>query len=152
MDLLQAAHTMSGVEMALWDLLGRARGEPSGRCSATSAACQDALCLASLRRHAAADAGDRRLSRQQGFRAAKFGWGPIGRDREGGCGPFPCGARGSRADGILLVDVGQIFIEDVEEPPNGCLLSPRPDAVWLEEPFQAAAYEAMGRWPRRAAR
>src|SRR6185503_10568016 len=28
MDLLQAAHTWSGIEMALWDLLGRWRGEP----------------------------------------------------------------------------------------------------------------------------
>src|SRR5215470_867994 len=28
MDLLQAPHTLSGVEMALWDLLGRVRGEP----------------------------------------------------------------------------------------------------------------------------
>ena len=28
MDLLQAPHTWSGIEMALWDLLGRARGEP----------------------------------------------------------------------------------------------------------------------------
>ena len=31
MDLLQAAHTWSGVEMALWDLLGKARGEPAWR-------------------------------------------------------------------------------------------------------------------------
>ena len=28
MDLLQAPHTWSGVEMALWDLLGKFRGEP----------------------------------------------------------------------------------------------------------------------------
>ena len=28
MDLLQAAHTWSGIEMALWDLLGKARGAP----------------------------------------------------------------------------------------------------------------------------
>ena len=28
MDVLQAAHTWSGIEMALWDLLGKARGEP----------------------------------------------------------------------------------------------------------------------------
>ena len=29
MDLLQAAHTWSGIEMAMWDVLGRARGEPA---------------------------------------------------------------------------------------------------------------------------
>ncbi len=28
MDLLQAPHTWSGIEMALWDLLGKARDEP----------------------------------------------------------------------------------------------------------------------------
>ncbi|HEU4377374.1 MAG TPA: mandelate racemase/muconate lactonizing enzyme family protein, partial [Hyphomicrobiaceae bacterium] len=28
LDLLQAAHTLSGIDMALWDLLGRVRGEP----------------------------------------------------------------------------------------------------------------------------
>jgi L-alanine-DL-glutamate epimerase-like enolase superfamily enzyme len=31
MDLLQAPHTWSGVEMALWDLVGKARGEPVWR-------------------------------------------------------------------------------------------------------------------------
>ena len=35
MDLLQAPHTWSGVEMALWDLLGRVRGEPVWRMLAT---------------------------------------------------------------------------------------------------------------------
>ena len=29
MDLLQAAHTWSGIEMAMWDLLGRAREAPT---------------------------------------------------------------------------------------------------------------------------
>ena len=31
MDLLQAPHTFSGIEMALWDVLGKARGEPVWR-------------------------------------------------------------------------------------------------------------------------
>src|SRR5688572_23738103 len=28
LDLLQADHTLSGIDMAMWDLLGRRRGEP----------------------------------------------------------------------------------------------------------------------------
>ena len=31
MDLLQAPHTFSGVEMALWDILGKMRSEPVWR-------------------------------------------------------------------------------------------------------------------------
>src|SRR5947199_6582546 len=31
MDLLQAAHTFSGIEIALWDILGKAKGEPAYR-------------------------------------------------------------------------------------------------------------------------
>ena len=80
MDLLQAAHTLSGVEMALWDLLGKARGEPVWRAPRLpDEPSEDALrlaCSSATRRR-------RRWSwpriRADGFRAAKFGWGPIGR-------------------------------------------------------------------------
>ena len=40
-----------------------------------------ALCLAPLRRHAAGNAGEGARGRAQGYRAAKFGWGPFGRAR-----------------------------------------------------------------------
>jgi L-alanine-DL-glutamate epimerase-like enolase superfamily enzyme len=54
------------------------------------------------------------LSRRQGFRAAKFGWGPIG---QGGvredADHFAAAREGLGRGGILLVDAGQIFIEDV---------------------------------------
>jgi L-alanine-DL-glutamate epimerase-like enolase superfamily enzyme len=80
-----------------------------------------------------------------GFNAAKFGWGPIGRSAaKADADHFAVAHEGLGEDGILLVDVGQIFIEDVkraaERPP--ALEAAR--AVWLEEPFAAAAYEAHG--------
>ncbi len=60
MDLLQAPHTLSGVEMALWDLLGKSRREPVWRLLGYRKIVQEAaLRLATVRRHAAGDARGR---------------------------------------------------------------------------------------------
>ena len=77
---------------------------------------EDALCLAAVRRHAAGDARTGApTARAKGFRAAKFGWGPIGRgSAQDDADHFAAAREGLGADGILLVDAGQIFGEDVE--------------------------------------
>jgi L-alanine-DL-glutamate epimerase-like enolase superfamily enzyme len=153
MDLLQAAHTMSGVEMAMWDLLGRARDAPVwsllgyGRSHAKTPYAsrlfgdtpQDTLEIG-------------KLSRRQGFRAAKFGWGPIGRGTvKADADHFTAAREGLGQDGILLVDVGQIFIADVERAAERLPALESAGALWLEEPFQAAAYEAYGALAKRSA-
>ncbi len=80
MDLLQTAHTWSGVEMALWDLLGQARGEPVWRLLGDSASNRRtpyaSVLFGDTPQHTLERA---RAARGRGFRAAKFGWGPIGR-------------------------------------------------------------------------
>ena len=65
MDLLQAPHTWSGIEMALWDLLGRARGEPVWRLLGYRDSCKKAAVrIPIVRRHAGGDtAGSDRLAR-----------------------------------------------------------------------------------------
>ncbi|MCO4053225.1 MAG: mandelate racemase/muconate lactonizing enzyme family protein [Bosea sp.] len=154
MDLLQAAHTMSGVEMAMWDLLGRAKGEPVWSL------------LGYKRSHAKTPYASRlfgdtpqqtleigQLSRKQGFRAAKFGWGPIGRgSAHDDADHFHAAREGLGQDGILLVDVGQIFIEDVDRAAERLPALAEAGAVWLEEPFQAAAYGAYGALAERSGR
>ncbi|MCX7326403.1 MAG: mandelate racemase/muconate lactonizing enzyme family protein [Hyphomicrobiales bacterium] len=152
MDLLQAAHTMSGVEMALWDLLGRARGEPVWSLLGYKTSFPKVPYASRLfgdtpqETFAAA-----RLSRQQGFKAAKFGWGPIGRGTaRQDADHFAAAREGLDADGILLVDVGQIFIADVERAAERLPALEAAGAVWLEEPFQAAAYEAYGALAKRS--
>src|SRR4051794_13042054 len=80
MDLLQAAHTRSGIEMALWDLLGKARGEPVWQLLGYSKAFPKLPYASQLfgdTPQATLQAG--KSSRAKGFRAAKFGWGPFGR-------------------------------------------------------------------------
>jgi L-alanine-DL-glutamate epimerase-like enolase superfamily enzyme len=144
MDLLQAAHTWSGVEIALWDLLGKARSEPVWQLLGYRKSCrktpyasqlfgetpQETLRLA---RRAAADK----------FRAVKFGWGPIGRgDLQTDVDHFQAAREGLGPDGILLIDTGQIFGEDVEAAALRLSALEQVRAVWLEEPFHSSALKA----------
>jgi L-alanine-DL-glutamate epimerase-like enolase superfamily enzyme len=144
MDLLQAAHTWSGIEMALWDLLGKARGEPVWRLIGYKQAFPKIPYASQL-------FGDTpegtllggKTSRAKGFRAAKFGWGPFGRSTVKADEEHLDAAReGLGPDGILLVDAGQIFGEDVEAAAARLPALERNRAVWFEEPFSAGALKA----------
>jgi L-alanine-DL-glutamate epimerase-like enolase superfamily enzyme len=152
MDLLQAAHTMSGVEMALWDLLGKAHSAPVWRLlgyqKSEPKVPYASVLFGDTPQQTLASAKRRR---GDGFRAAKFGWGPIGRgsvedDRD----HFAAAREGLGPDGILLVDVGQIFLEDVERAAARLPALEEFGATWLEEPFQAAAYDAYGALAKRS--
>ena len=154
MDLLQAAHTYSGIEMALWDLLGKARGEPVWKL------------LGYARNHtktpyASVLFGDlpeetlvrARGARAQNFRAAKFGWGPIGRSTaRADADHFAAAREGLGEDGILMVDAGQIFIDDVDRAAERLSALEASDVLWFEEPFAGDALEAYGALARRSAR
>jgi L-alanine-DL-glutamate epimerase-like enolase superfamily enzyme len=80
MDLLQAAHTFSGIEMALWDLLGRKRGVPVHELLGYPRAYPKLPYASQLFGDTPAEtlAGCRK-ARDNGFRAVKCGWGPFGR-------------------------------------------------------------------------
>jgi len=144
MDLLQAAHTMSGVEMALWDLLGRARDEPVWRLLGYERA-------SAKTPYASLLFGDEpqqtlehcRAMVEQGFRAVKLGWGPFGRGTLGADEDQLAAAReGLGPDATLLVDAGQIWNEDVDAAASRLPALARANATWIEEPFHAAALEA----------
>jgi L-alanine-DL-glutamate epimerase-like enolase superfamily enzyme len=144
MDLLQAAHTWSGIEMALWDLLGKARDEPVWRLIGYKQTAPKVPYASQL----FGDTPEQTLqggktSRAKGFRAAKFGWGPFGRSTVKADEEHLDAAReGLGPDGILLVDAGQIFGEDVEAAAARLPALERNRAVWFEEPFNAGALKA----------
>ena len=72
-------HTISGIDIALWDLLGRATGQPVGRLLGGRYR-ERVLPYASLLMDEPERLRDRLLAvRDQGFRAVKIGWGPFGR-------------------------------------------------------------------------
>jgi L-alanine-DL-glutamate epimerase-like enolase superfamily enzyme len=146
MDVLQAAHTFSGIEMALWDILGKARGEPVWKLLGYTAS-HPKTPYASLLfgDDAQQTLGRARQAMREGFRAVKFGWGPIGRGTpQQDAEHFFAAREAIGADGILLVDVGQIFVDDLERAALRLDALQAARTVWLEEPFHADALEAYG--------
>ncbi|EKF18635.1 mandelate racemase/muconate lactonizing enzyme family protein [Nitratireductor pacificus] len=153
MDLLQAPHTLSGIEMALWDLLGKKRGEPVWRLLGYRQALRKTPYASLLFGETPDITLERaRAARRDGFSAAKFGWGPVGRGEVAAdADHFAAAREGLDWDAHLMVDVGQIFGEDIDAA--AARLQPLDDAgaLWFEEPFDAGAFEAYAALAARGA-
>lgn len=154
MDLLQAAHTFSGIEMALWDLLGKALGAPVWKLLGYAKSHRKTPYASQLFGDTPQETLDgAKRARGDGFKAVKFGWGPIGRGSVRDDADHLHAAReGLGRDGILLVDVGQIWGEDVEAAAARLPALEAAGAVWLEEPFHGGALEAYHALSRRSDR
>jgi L-alanine-DL-glutamate epimerase-like enolase superfamily enzyme len=144
MDLLQAAHTFSGIEMALWDVLGLKRSVPVYELLGYERAFPKLPYASQLFGDTPAETlAGCRSARENGFRAVKCGWGPFGRgsladDRD----HLQAAREGLGREGTLLIDAGQIFREDVDSAAARIPLLEEVEATWLEEPFHGGAYDA----------
>lgn len=83
-----------------------------------------------------------RAQRGAGFRAVRFGWGLIAHGGRAQDADHIVAARdGIGPEGVLLVDTGRIFGEDVDAASAGLPVL-QAAATWLEEPFAAHAHDA----------
>lgn len=144
MDLLQAAHTFSGVEMALWDILGKKRQAPVYQLLGYKKAHAKLPYASQLFGDTPQETLEGcRKARERGFRAVKCGWGPFGRgtvaqDRD----HLQAAREGIGAEGTLLIDAGQIFREDADAAALRIPALDEVGTVWFEEPFYGGAYDA----------
>jgi len=151
MDLLQAPHTWSGVEIALWDLLGKARQQPVWKLLGYREAFRKLPYASQLFGETPAETyALAAAARNQNFRAVKFGWGPIGRgDLKIDIEHFAAAREGLGKDSLLMVDVGQIFGNQVEAAAARLPALEQIKAVWLEEPFHTSALDAYAALSRK---
>jgi len=143
LDLLQADHTLSGIDMALWDLLGKRRGEPVWWMLGWPRALPKTPYFSVLFGDTPEETlAKGRAARRKGFRAAKFGWGPFGRGTLAEDEAQLAAAReGLGPDGILLVDAGTVWNDDVAAARQRLAALERERANWLEEPFVSGALD-----------
>ena len=146
MDLLQAPHVFSGIEVALWDLLGKQRGQPVWQLIGYSRTYPKVPYASML----FGDTADQTLEKSkaacaQGFRAVKFGWGPFGRGSvETDADQLQAAREGLGPEGLVCVDAGQIWGDDVEAAATRIPALEAIHAHWLEEPFLTGALESYG--------
>lgn len=154
MDLLQAPHVLSGVEMALWDLLGRKLDEPVWRLLGYETSHAKTPYASLLFGDTPAITLERaQRVRREGYAAAKFGWGPIGRgDVRADANQFAAAREGLGREADLMVDVGQIFGSDVASAARRLEALDEAEVLWLEEPFHAGALDAYRALADRGAR
>lgn len=138
-------HTISGIDIALWDLLGQASGQSVGRLLGGRYR-ESVRPYASLLMQRPERMADELLPfRQRGFRAFKIGWGPFGRD---GFQMDEAIVRAARdaigADCALMVDAGAsdaFWPRDYKWALRTSQMLADYDVSWFEEPLLPDALE-----------
>lgn len=144
LDLLQTDHTLSGIDIAMWDALGKMRDVPSYELLGYTRTYPKTPYASVLFGDTPAETLEKaKTARAAGYAAAKFGWGPYGAGTvEADTEQVAAAREGLGPDGILLIDAGTVWKDDVDRA------RPRLDALkqfgatWLEEPFLSGALES----------
>ncbi len=146
-------HAISAIDIALWDLLGKATGQSVGRLLGGRYRSRVRPYASLLMDEPEAMAAALEPLVEQGFRAFKIGWGPFGRRSAALDEEIVARAREAIGDGQLMVDAGG---SDAFWP-NGYKWAMRTaemlaayDVAWFEEPLQPDALEDFVELRRRA--
>ena len=147
LDLLQADHTLSGIDIALWDLLGKKEATPVYALLGVKKAFPKTAYASQLFGDDPSETfakGER--ATRAGIKAAKFGWGPYGRGTvEEDAEQVRAARAGLGPDGILLIDAGTVFGDDVEAAAARLPALEEADVVWFEEQFVSGALASYAR-------
>ena len=139
--LLQSDLLISGIEIAMWDCLGRAKSEPIWRLLGYQKSYPKLPYASVLFGDTTQETKQKALAmKQAGFKAVKFGWGPFGTTTVQADAEHIFAARdGIGVDGYLMIDAGTVFKEDVEAAAARLPALHEANVYWYEEPFDGYA-------------
>ena len=136
-----AIHAMSGIDMALWDIKGKALGQPVWRLLGGGFHRKGIRAYASsLFGATPAETRDRAgRFRQRGFTAVKFGWHPMGQDERTDIALVREARAGLGDDADLMIDAGLVW--DAKTALQRARAFSDYRIFWLEEPLLPDDYE-----------
>jgi L-alanine-DL-glutamate epimerase-like enolase superfamily enzyme len=132
-------HAISGIDIALWDILGKATGQPVGRLLGGRYRDRVRPYASLLMLEPGQMAEPLAALYAQGFRAFKIGWGPFGRHSVAKDEAIVRAARGALpADALLMVDAGAsdaFWPQDYKWATRTARMLADYDVYWFEEPL-----------------
>lgn len=132
-------HAISGIDIALWDIKGKFFGQPIWKLLGGGFQQRIRAYASSLFGVTPEETGERaRRFRDFGFTAVKFGWAPMGRDRETDVALVREARRGLGADAELMIDAGQVW--NAKTAIQRTRAFAEYDLFWLEEPLHPDDY------------
>lgn len=137
LDLLQADHTLSGIDIALWDLLGKKLQSPVYQLLGYKKAFPKLPYASQLFGDTAEETYTKAIqTKAAGYRAVKFGWGPFGKtDVLHDVAHLNAAREGMGKDAYVMIDAGTVWREDVATAEKRLKALEDINAYWLEEPF-----------------
>ncbi|HUY15422.1 MAG TPA: mandelate racemase/muconate lactonizing enzyme family protein [Terriglobia bacterium] len=136
-------HAMSGIDIALWDILGKAINKPVHKLLGGSYRTQARAYASVLMPQT--PAAVERLAREQvaqGYTAMKFGWGPLGSNEDRDV-ELIAAARSGAGDAELMIDIGQKYT--VKQAIRVAERIEKYRLNWLEEPLPPDDFEGYKR-------
>lgn len=138
-------HTISGIDIALWDILGKATGQPIGRLLGGRYRDRVRAYASVLMEAPALLAENLQNLKEQGFRAFKIGWGPFGRHSHALDEDIVRTAREAIGPELLLmVDAGgsdAFWDNGYKWALRTARMLAEYDVAWFEEPLKADALQ-----------
>jgi len=139
-----AIHAMSGIDLALWDIKGKALGMPIWKLLGGGFRKELRPYASSLFGATPAETGERaRRFVGQGFTAVKFGWDPLGKDAETDVALIR-EARAGLGDKVdLMIDAGLVY--DAKTAIQRARAFEQFNPYWFEEPLLPDDYEGYAK-------
>src|SRR5207248_4523262 len=137
-----ALHALSGIDIALWDIAGKAAGKPVHELLGGAKRDRVRAYASRLMPDTPEETSEAVTALcGDGFTAVKLGWGPLGKDPKHDV-KLAAAAKEAAGDCEILIDAGLGYGADAKVAIDVARELEELGVFWLEEPFEPDEYEA----------